>query len=221
MGKALHRTIQGEPQQFEYWGLKADGTVFPKDVRLYPGTYLGQQVVIAIAQDISGRKRAEQIRDAAYRISEAALAAKDLSTLYRSVHDILRTLVPAENCYIALHDTNTDTLSWPYWVDQMDEVPAPRPFGRGLTEYVIRTGRPQFIDDHTLQALVETGAAEIIGSDGQSWLGVPLQNERRTFGALVVQSYEGGYCYQREDLEILPSFRLAQSRFILRVSDYL
>jgi PAS domain S-box-containing protein len=203
VGRALHRALRGEPQQFEYWGLKADGTVFPKDVRLYPGTYLGQKVVIAIAQDSSGRKRAEQIRDAAYKISEAALSAKDLQTLYKNVHDILRALIPAENCYIALHDASTDTLSWPYWVDQVDEAPAPRRFGKGLTEYVIQTGRPQFIDEHTLQALVEEGTAEIIGSDGQSWLGVPLQNDRRTFGALVVQSYEGGYCYQREDLEIL------------------
>ena len=209
VAQVFNKAIQGEPQQFEFWGLKADGAVFPKDVRLYPGTYLGQKAVIAIAQDISGRKRAEQIRDAAYRISEAALATVDLQTLYRSVHDILRSLMPAENCYIALHDLEDNTISFPYWIDQVDEAPSPRPFGRGLTEYVIRTGQPQFIDDDRSTALFEAGEAQLIGSDGLAWLGVPLRNDRRVYGALVIQSYEGGHLYKPEDLQIL-SFVSAQ-----------
>jgi PAS domain S-box-containing protein len=203
VAQAFGKAFGGAPQQFEFWGLKADGTCFPKDVRLYPGTYLGQQVVIAVAQDVSERKRAEQIRDAAYRISEAALSAQDLPNLYRSVHDILRTLVSADNCYIALHDLRTNTISFPYWVDQLDEVPAPRPFGKGLTEFLIRTGLPQFIDEVRGAALYESGEVQLIGSDGFAWLGVPLRNEQRVFGALVIQSYEGGYRYQPEDLELL------------------
>ncbi len=203
VAQANGAALQGKPQQFEFWGLRADGSTFPKDVRLYPGTYLGQKVVIAIAQDISARKRAEQIRDAVYRISKAALESRDLPSLYQSVHDILRTLVPAENCFVALHDAKTDTLHWPYWVDQVDQHPSPRPFGRGLTEYVIRTGRPQLLDEARLAALVETGEAAFMGSESLAWMGVPLRNERRVFGALVIQSYEGGYRYRSEDLEIL------------------
>ncbi len=209
VGRAFGKALVGEPQQFEFWGLRADGTIFPKDVRLYPGIYLGQLAVVAVAQDISERKRAEQVRDAAYRISEAALEAQDLTTLYRSVHDILRTLIPAENCYIALHDLATNTLSWPYWVDQVDEVPSTRPFGRGLTEYVIRTGQPQLVDEPRLAELAAVGEATFHGTESLAWLGVPLHNDRRVFGALVVQSYDGGYSYLPEDLEIL-SFVSAQ-----------
>ena len=209
VAQAFGKALQGEPQEFEYWGLKADGTVFPKDVRVYPGTYLGQKVVIAIAQDISGRKRAEQIRDAAYRVSEATIRAKDLPALYRAVHDILRTLIPAENCYIALHEVKTDTLSWPYWVDQVDGAPPTRPFARGLTEFVIRTGQPQLIDEKRLANLAEAGEAVGFGTESMAWMGVPLQNDGRVFGALVIQSYEGGYRYRPEDLDIL-SFVSAQ-----------
>ncbi|MBK9795696.1 MAG: PAS domain S-box protein [Holophagaceae bacterium] len=203
VGRATLEALQGKDQQFEFWGLRADGSTFPKDVRLYPGTYLGQKVIIAVAQDISERKRAEQIRDAAYRISEAALQARDLPSLYQSVHAILLTLVPAENCFVALHDERTDTIQWPYWVDQVDEQPAPRPFGRGLTEFVIRTGRPQLLDETRLAAMVEAGEAAFLGSESLAWMGVPLRNEKRVFGALVIQSYEGGYRYRPEDLEIL------------------
>ena len=200
---AFTKALQGEPQHLEFWGLRHDGGIFPKDVRLYPGTYQGQQVVIAIAQDISGRKRAEQIRDAAFRISEAALRTKDLQTLYRSVHAILCTLLPAENCYIALHDAGTDTISWSYWADQVDDAPPARRFGRGLTEYVIRTGQPQLLDETQLAGLVAAGEAEFNGSESLSWMGVPLRNDQRVYGALVIQSYEGGYRHLPEDLEML------------------
>jgi PAS domain S-box-containing protein len=214
VAKAFGQTLAGEPRQFEFWGLRADGTIFPMEVRLYPGAFQGQQVVLAIAQDVSGRKRAEQIRDATYRISEVALKARDLPTLYRSVHDILRTLLPAENCYVALHDPKTNLISFPYWVDQVDEAPQPRPFGRGLTEYVLRTGQPHLIDGATWATLFGTGEAQPIGTEGLAWLGVPLRSDRGIFGALVVQSYEGGHHYGPEDLEIL-SFVSAQIAMVI------
>ena len=94
---AFGRALQGVPQRFEYWGLKQDGAVFPKEVRLYPGTHLGRPVVIAVAQDISARKRAELTQSATYRIAEAALEARHTGDLFPRVHAIVRDLMPAEN----------------------------------------------------------------------------------------------------------------------------
>jgi PAS domain S-box-containing protein len=53
------RALAGEPQRFEFWGIRANGEVFPKEVRIYRGNYFGQTVVIALASDITERKRAE------------------------------------------------------------------------------------------------------------------------------------------------------------------
>ncbi len=64
--QAVRRAFEGEPQQFEFWGQRSNGEVFPKEVRLYKGTYRGEEVVIALAQDITERKRME----AALRASE-------------------------------------------------------------------------------------------------------------------------------------------------------
>ncbi|MBI5303337.1 MAG: diguanylate cyclase [Chloroflexi bacterium] len=58
--RLVERAFEGEPQQFEFWGIRRNGEIFPKHVRLYPGTYFGQAVVIALAQDITERKRAEE-----------------------------------------------------------------------------------------------------------------------------------------------------------------
>ena len=57
---ALRSAFEGKPQQFEFWGLRKNGEVFPKDVRVYKGTYFGKEAVIALAQDITDRKQAEQ-----------------------------------------------------------------------------------------------------------------------------------------------------------------
>ena len=54
----------------------------------------------------------------------------------------LGDLIDAKNFYIALWNEDEKLLSFPYFVDEFDPTPAPKPLGRGLTEYVIRTGRP-------------------------------------------------------------------------------
>ena len=38
---------------------RSNGEIFPKDVRLFKGTYFGQDVIIAVAQDITERKHNE------------------------------------------------------------------------------------------------------------------------------------------------------------------
>lgn len=55
----IKRTYAGEPQQFEFWGKRANGEIFPKEVRAFNGTYFGQKVIIAMAQDITRRKQTE------------------------------------------------------------------------------------------------------------------------------------------------------------------
>jgi len=57
---AFQKAIAGEPQQFEFWGQRASGEIFPKDVAFYPGTYFGQDVIIVLARDITERKKGEE-----------------------------------------------------------------------------------------------------------------------------------------------------------------
>lgn len=61
IAKKIHEAFEGKPQQFEFWGKKATGEIFPKEVRLFKSVYFGQDVVLAIAQDISKRKQDEEI----------------------------------------------------------------------------------------------------------------------------------------------------------------
>jgi diguanylate cyclase (GGDEF)-like protein/PAS domain S-box-containing protein len=135
------------------------------------------------------RKRAAALKDALDKIAEAANSATDLDTFYAAVHARVRDLIDASNFYIALYDAEAGALSFPYFVDEFDENPAPRPLGRGLTAYVIRTGRALLASPELFQDLVLRGEVELVGSPSLDWIGVPLKSRDRIFGALVVQSY--------------------------------
>ena len=50
----------GIQQQFEFWGKRKNGDIFPNEVICNKGNYFGQEVVIATARDITERKEAEE-----------------------------------------------------------------------------------------------------------------------------------------------------------------
>ncbi|HEX7527730.1 MAG TPA: GAF domain-containing protein, partial [Thermoanaerobaculia bacterium] len=149
------------------------------------------------------RERAELVQAAAFRIAEAVAATEGLQELFSRIHSIVGGLMEAANFYIALHSPDRDVLSFPYLVDEVDEPFPPKPLGKGLTEYVLRTGRPLLASPDVFEALVASGEVERIGSDSVDWLGVPLRGRERTIGVLVVQSYSGKVRYTEEDRDLL------------------
>jgi PAS domain S-box-containing protein len=60
------KAYSGESVRFEFWGIQKDGSVFPKEIRLSPGIWFGQKVVIAVGREMTERKQAEE----ALRVSE-------------------------------------------------------------------------------------------------------------------------------------------------------
>src|SRR5439155_20758275 len=109
----------------------------------------------------------------------------------------------ARNFYIALYDPVTQLLSFPYFVDEADPRPEPKKLGRGVTEYVLRSGEPWRCTREVFDSLVKQGEVELIGAPCLDWMGVPLKAANRVFGVLVVQSYTANVRYGEKDGEIL------------------
>ncbi|MGQ9559951.1 MAG: PAS domain S-box protein [Candidatus Oleimicrobiaceae bacterium] len=183
--------------------LRADGSEVDVEVAATPVVFGGQMASQAVFRDITARKREEKVREAIFRISEAANSADDLHGLFCSIHGIVAELMPAVNFYIALYDKESATLSFPYFVDEHDEPPKPRKLGRGLTEYVLRTGTALLAPEEVFASLVESGAVDAIGTPAVDWLGVPLVGSTGTIGVLAVQSYTQGVRYGEEEKRIL------------------
>ncbi|HEY2741352.1 MAG TPA: hypothetical protein VGI69_04130, partial [Gaiellaceae bacterium] len=68
-----------------------------------------------------GRENGEKVQDALYRIAELAGAAQDMQEFYRSIHEVVGELTDARNFFIALYDEERRRISWPYYVDELEE----------------------------------------------------------------------------------------------------
>ena len=100
-------------------------------------------------------------------------------------------------------------------MDEYEGNWATRPFGRGLTEYVIRSARPLFVDRAAVGDLAAAGeiGQEYVGSDAAMWLGAPLFGIDRVIGVVAVQTYSPDLRYDERDAELLTfvSYQIASS----------
>ena len=190
-------------ERYEHVARRKDGSTFHVEVQGRGLPHQGRKLRVSAIRDISERRRSELIQGAVFRISEAAHTALSLQELFGAIHRIVGELMPARNFYIALYDADTRIITFPYFVDEFDETPAPKPPGKGLTEYVLRTGHALLATPAVSHELEHRGEVELIGAPSLDWLGVPLGAGGATTGVLVVQTYAEGVRYSEKDRDIL------------------
>ena len=190
-------------ERYEHVARRKDGTTFHVEVQGRNFPYQGRKLRVSAIRDISERRRSELIQGAIFRISEAAHTALSLQELFGAIHRIVGELMPARNFYIALYEPDTRIISFPYFVDEFDETPAPKAPGKGLTEYVLGTGRALLATPAVSHELEHRGEVELIGAPSLDWLGVPLVAGGTTTGVLGVQTYAEGVRYSEKDRDIL------------------
>ncbi|QIB65790.1 sensor domain-containing diguanylate cyclase [Kineobactrum salinum] len=157
------------------------------------------QVRIGVARDITRRKRAEFMQSALYAISQVAHTAPDLPALYCQIHEIIDSLTPCRNFYVALYDEDGHSWDYPYYVDEAHPLP-PLQDGdmEALCRQVVQRGEPLLLTPGS-----EPGGLSADERRPQYWLGAPLQAEGRTLGVLVMQSYSTTIHYTENDRQLL------------------
>ncbi len=162
-----------------------------------------QGFLIDVTESVRRRRELEAVS----LIAASAGNVRDMREFYEEMHRVVGDLTRADNCYVALYDEELDRLNYPYYVDLVDaDLPDPRvwePAGRGLTAYVLRTGRPLRADREVRRDLRERGEIEDVGADAVDWLGIPLRVEDRVLGVLAIQSYDERIRYDDEDQAVL------------------
>jgi PAS domain S-box-containing protein len=202
------------PLTAEYRVFHRDGrTIWVEDASVHVLDEAGKPLYVqGYFMDITERVQREQRQNALRDIAETASAAEDMHAFYAEIHRIVGGLMYADNCFIALYDEQRDAVSFPYYVDEVDdEIPDPNAWeplgdtelGRGLTAHVLRTGRPLLVDKDVDAELRSSGEIELVGTDSVDWLGVPLRAEGRTLGALVVQTYREDQRLTEQDRDLL------------------
>jgi PAS domain S-box-containing protein len=198
----------GDTRSYEARIKGADGELH--DVLYFKAAYTTKNPsetsgLVGVVLDITERTRFEKLQDVIYRISEAANTATDLSELFAFVHQVVNELIPAKNLYIALYDDYSDTVSFPYFVDEFSTKPEPRTNGSGITEFVIKSGQPLLLTNDNEADITNQHQIAPTGADSHQWLGVPLQTETgKSIGVLVVQTYdEKEILYKDADRDLL------------------
>lgn len=185
--------------------IKKDGNVIwleQRNISVYDSD--GNIIAIeGIARDITEKRKDEILKQAIYSIASATNSTQNLDELYTEVHVTILNIMPAKNFYIALYHSETNEISFPYFVDEKDKTPAKRPFRHGLTEYVITTGKSILCNYECSNRFIKEGKIDLVGESAAIWLGVPLTFEEKTIGVMVVQEYNEETAYSEREQSML------------------
>ncbi|MBN2389553.1 MAG: substrate-binding domain-containing protein [Anaerolineae bacterium] len=156
-----------------------------------------------LQREVSERQRAEKIQTFLYRISEATNSAQGLQELFHAIHKIINEMTVVENFYIALYNTQTDAISFPYFHEVRNEKNISQLVGKQLTEHVIRTRKPLLATPETYPELTKEIAIQANGVLTTNWLGIPLTVQDQTIGALVVENHPPSIGFSEEEKHVL------------------
>ncbi len=165
----------------------------------------GAEAIVVSFLDISELHRMEAERQVISDVVHALNQSANLDQLLAGIHQALKKVLYAENCFVALHDSETGAFHFPFHADQFDPPPAPQNLGRTCSDLVFRSGRAMLIPQSEFDRLAAQGEVELVGSPCPAWLGVPLKTPTATIGVLVVQHYQNENAYDMRDLEFLDS----------------
>jgi len=158
--------------------------------------------VVSVLRDITEQKQAEQVQKLLFNISNAVYITDSLENLTAFIKEELGTIIDTTNFYIAIYDSKTDMLSFPFFVDEKDKVTF-TPAGKTLTKYVIDTKKSLLADIDLKKRLVKEGKLEYVGSLSKIWLGVPLKIAGKVTSVLAVQSYTDKNAFDESDMKLL------------------
>ena len=156
-----------------------------------------------LRDELSERQRGQRLQAALFRITELASEHGSLDVFCEGVHRVVSELLNAGNFFIGLLSADGDELTFPYFVDQRDQVFRRRRLSNGITEWVIRHRRPLLVTESRLREFREAEGLRIFGTPPKCWLGVPLLLDDVAVGAMVVQSYDAEDDYGQAEQEIL------------------
>lgn len=152
-------------------------------------------------------QRAQAIQQVLYDITYLASSTVDRQLFMQRTHELLVTLIDAENLCLALLDPDAEQIHYPYYFDQRDESPPEpgsfEPLDRAqpsLTAYVLLHGEPLLLPKEAMEAAQTNGPYYCQGSVPEFWMGIPLKDGAdRTFGVLSLQVYDRERRYGPED----------------------
>lgn len=154
--------------------------------------------------------RAQATQRVLYEITYLASSTRDRSEFLHGVHQQLATLIDAENFYLALYESHSGKITYPYYIDitDADALEAETyeyldPDHMSMTGYVLTSEQPLFVNAVDIQQAQAHQRFYCVGHRPEFWMGAPLKNASDdVFGMLAMQVYDVSRVYSVEDREL-------------------
>jgi PAS domain S-box-containing protein len=166
-----------------------------------------------IVRDVSQVKKAKKIQKVLLKISQEGYKTESLRDLNKFIMLELGKLIDTTNFYIAFYNEEKQTISIPFITGEDAEENFP--VGKSMTGYLIKKNAPLLIKSNEYKQLIASGEIQLIGTFPKAWLGVPLAENNKVIGAIVVQSYNDKNAFKQDDIELL-EFISSQIGFMLQ-----
>ncbi|MBV5313541.1 MAG: PAS domain S-box protein [Prolixibacteraceae bacterium] len=205
----------GIPAHFEFWGIRENGEVFPKEVFVNKGTYFGKEVLIATARDVSENvKIQEQLKkQALFRQLLIEISSTFINLPLESVDNsinnslaVMGRFAKADRAYIFDFDNETGLCTNTYeWCGEGIEPQIESLQNVDLSPdwiEVFRNGGVIYIND--VLSLPEGRTREVLEPQGiKSLIAVPMMNQGICIGFIGLDSVSQLHLYSDTDQQLL------------------
>ena len=167
------------------------------------------QVAISLQNaNLFGRAQ-QQSEDLALlnELSRALATQLDYEHIVENVYRYAARLIGTPDVFVVLYDDETETITFPYVVDDGERIEVPRrTLGNGLTDHVVRSREPLVIRERATEKLEELGVETVlVGEEPESWLGVPIVLGNRSLGMIGTQSVREPLRYTPRHVDLITS----------------
>ncbi len=133
------------------------------------------------------------------QISSAIVSQLELSSLIKLVGDQMQDTFKADIVYVAMHDSKSNMLHFPYVYGDSIES---RTFGSSITEKIISSKQPILLNDD-IQSYYEKLNIIRKGKLAQSLIAVPIMSNQIAIGVISIQSTQVGKSFNQNDQRLL------------------
>jgi diguanylate cyclase (GGDEF)-like protein len=135
------------------------------------------------------------------QIGQAVSSRLDSEEVLRAVQKELGLLFDTRNFYIALVDN--DVVHYEFEVEDGQAKPKrSMAAGHGLTEYIVRTGKPVLVRANMDEFRSKMGVT-LMGRPAKCYVGVPIFRYEKPIGVMAALNYEREFAYDKRDLEVM------------------
>ncbi|GAB4463166.1 MAG: hypothetical protein Kow0070_23260 [Anaerolineales bacterium] len=179
----------------------------PQDLDYLESIANQASLAVARVQTVANLERRVQEMNALSLVSQGVNVTLTFDDVLELIFAQTSRILPSNYFHICLYDKAANYYYYAFRVDDNERVRSlenqPLPPNFGLGQEIIRKGRSIITQDYRQECQVRSVTPSAPGI--YAWMGVPLNSEAETIGALSVGSRDPTVTYTRAQLELLQS----------------